>query len=273
MESVIEIITPEKAREYLKRNCRNNRKIGERRVQNYAKDMAAGAWQLNGEAIKFNKDGILIDGQHRLLAVIKAGVPIKMLVIRDVDNTVSLYDRGYSRATYSSLLMSGVNKELANTITCGVAKLKLMMSKGRSYYSDNQIEQFLLDNADALITAKAIGCKYTVSKNKTARVCTNNVVFVTALFDAINAGESKKDLEKFCEIISTGFYDDKSQTSAVVCRNDLISRAIDIKTSSSTRILAVIQIKKAIYDFCHRIPRTKSYANWTKDIYEKGENV
>lgn len=50
----------------------HNRHIRERKVRNYAIDMLNSEWLETGEAIKFAKTGELLDGQHRLLAVIKA---------------------------------------------------------------------------------------------------------------------------------------------------------------------------------------------------------
>ena len=51
----------------------------------YAADMKAGRWQLNGEAIKFDKNGHLLNGQHRLHAVVRADTTIQMLVISGLD--------------------------------------------------------------------------------------------------------------------------------------------------------------------------------------------
>ena len=270
MKSNIEWITPDKAQEYLKKNCKNNRRINERRISIYAEDMRDGKWQLNGEAIKFNKKGILIDGQHRLMAIIKSGVAVKMLILRDIDNNISLYDRGQVRATYASLRMSGFDKDIANTLTCGVAKLELMMMHGSgNFFSDSQIQQYLIDNVELILKAKTIGNRFAGTNG--GRVGTNNAVMITAIYEALSAGESEEDLIKFCEIIYTGFYDNKNQKAAVVCRNDLLSNAIDIKTSSTARIRAVLQIDKAIYDFCRRNPRTRSYAKWDQVVYGKGE--
>ncbi|MFD7100790.1 hypothetical protein [Streptomyces xanthophaeus] len=74
------LVTPDMAKTWLKQND-HNRTIRSRAVADYARDMAAGAWLMNGEAIKLAADGTLLDGQHRLLAVTEAGVSVPMLVI------------------------------------------------------------------------------------------------------------------------------------------------------------------------------------------------
>lgn len=93
MKVDVETITPKMAEEYLKHN-KINRTLKDKRVTSYANDMKDGAWQLNGEAIRFNKSGDLIDGQHRLNAIIRANKPIQTVVMRGINDTVSVYDRG-----------------------------------------------------------------------------------------------------------------------------------------------------------------------------------
>lgn len=78
-------ITPELAREWL-RKVKRNRNVTKSVVKKYAKDMSNGDWILTGESLKFSIDGFLIDGQHRLEAVIEADTTILCCVtwgIRD----------------------------------------------------------------------------------------------------------------------------------------------------------------------------------------------
>ncbi|NUP17677.1 MAG: hypothetical protein HOV73_18265 [Streptomyces sp.] len=78
--AVVIDVTPELARVWLRANTRN-RKTRDRAVTEYARDMAAGHWNLNGEAIKFSHDGSLLDGQHRLRAVVESDTTVQMLVV------------------------------------------------------------------------------------------------------------------------------------------------------------------------------------------------
>lgn len=98
MDITQEKITPEMAQEYLKFNTENYRSLSKDRVISYAADMKNGRWQFNGESIKFSENGQLIDGQHRLQAIIRAGVPVDMLVIRGVKDDVDIYDIGAQRS-------------------------------------------------------------------------------------------------------------------------------------------------------------------------------
>lgn len=80
IESYVITITPEMAAEILAEEYPNRHKsIGT--IDAYARRMAENKWKLNGEAVKFDKDGNLIDGQHRLEASVKSGMPFETLVV------------------------------------------------------------------------------------------------------------------------------------------------------------------------------------------------
>ncbi len=94
----LEEIGPELAEQMLAANCMN-RSIAGSIVEKYARDMRDGRWQLNGQTIKISADGKLLDGQHRLEAVKKAGRPFKVIVVRGVlTSTFGSLDAGRRRA-------------------------------------------------------------------------------------------------------------------------------------------------------------------------------
>lgn len=103
----VETITPDLALEMLGNN-ENNRNLRNRAVTLYARDMIAGNWSLNGEAIKIDTDGCLVDGQHRLNAIIAADVPVQMLVVRGLPSgSGATVDLGLRRQTKDMLDMQG----------------------------------------------------------------------------------------------------------------------------------------------------------------------
>ena len=72
----VETITPKLAEKWMEAN-KNNRPLRRSLVGRYAGAIRRGQWELNGESIKFDEDGVLFDGQHRLAAVVEANKPIK----------------------------------------------------------------------------------------------------------------------------------------------------------------------------------------------------
>lgn len=81
MQVTTEAVTPFMAETWLKQNVRN-RPVNETRVATIAEDILAGRWVVNGDAIRFGADGTLYDGQHRLMAICKAGVAVPSNVVR-----------------------------------------------------------------------------------------------------------------------------------------------------------------------------------------------
>jgi hypothetical protein len=77
----VEHISPDVARALLADND-HNRNMRPPRVAQLAEAMKRGEWELNGETIKIAADGTLLDGQHRLQAVVESGIGIDTLVMR-----------------------------------------------------------------------------------------------------------------------------------------------------------------------------------------------
>ncbi len=73
-------ITPRDATEWLRCN-KNNRPLRKRHVTFLANEILSGNWQVNGQAIVIADDEQVLDGQHRLFAIIEAGKSIQSLVV------------------------------------------------------------------------------------------------------------------------------------------------------------------------------------------------
>lgn len=107
--STIETINPTIAEQYLARNVKNRPKKA-RAIERYARDMAAGKWGLTGEAIKFDTNGNLIDGQNRLSAVVESGSTIQTVVQRGLEpETQGIMDNSVPRSGGDQLALNGFN--------------------------------------------------------------------------------------------------------------------------------------------------------------------
>ena len=131
MSYVTENITPEKAQVYLKTSL-GNRPISQPTVLSYADSMKSGKWMLNGMCIIFDADGHLIDGHHRLLAVIKAGIPVKFDVARGVSaDAFTTYDCGRHRTLGQLIAMQGAKHY--NIIASIVISNEALEKRGRLF--------------------------------------------------------------------------------------------------------------------------------------------
>lgn len=96
-------VTPAMAEKWLK-NYRNVRPISWGQVAAFANDMRSGNWRLTHQGIAFDENGNLVDGGHRLHAIIQANMEILMVVtsIGGIEITDPI-DRGRPRSVGSIL--------------------------------------------------------------------------------------------------------------------------------------------------------------------------
>lgn len=78
-------------------------------MNRYKAEMLAGRWKENGQPIVFEGNNYLVDGQHRLRAIIEADIPVKSLVVYGVDTDAAMtIDTGLSRTLGDVFMMRGV---------------------------------------------------------------------------------------------------------------------------------------------------------------------
>jgi len=135
MNYVTENITPEKAQEYLKTSI-GNRPISKPVVHSYSDTMKKGGWLLNGMCIIFDVDGHLIDGHHRLLAVIDAGIPVRFDVCRGANrDSFTTYDCGRHRTIGQLLAMQDVKNY--NLVASIVVANDRLINSGRLWENNS----------------------------------------------------------------------------------------------------------------------------------------
>lgn len=130
-------VNPGLAREWLDQNT-NNRNLRKANVEKYGRDMRAGEWSINGSTIVFSTKGVLLDGQHRLHAVIEKDATVPLLVVRGVvDKAKHTIDDGAkrrlgdrlkiddigagNRTVLASLLRRGAMWDRGNFVNTGTA--------------------------------------------------------------------------------------------------------------------------------------------------------
>ncbi len=107
MDVQVELITPQIAGLYLAANT-HNRTCGDSRIRELAGSMKRNEWQLNGDAIRFDVEGVLADGQGRLKACLLSGIPFTTLVIRGLPKEAfKTIDLGKKRSVADVLSIEG----------------------------------------------------------------------------------------------------------------------------------------------------------------------
>lgn len=121
-------ITPDLAKELLENYNVRNRPLCEERVQALALEMERGTWKTNGDTIRFAGNRLL-DGQHRLSAVVLADKPITALVVIGLDEDVfSTIDVGKKRTPADTLAVLGESNTIR--LAAALALLEAYLEKG-----------------------------------------------------------------------------------------------------------------------------------------------
>lgn len=99
-----EHITPERAAELLDRNRGDNRNLAASRIARYSKILEKGEWAVTHQGLAIDSDGHLMDGQHRLEAIVNSGKGATMMVCSDMDPEIfHKLDAGLARSAQSFL--------------------------------------------------------------------------------------------------------------------------------------------------------------------------
>lgn len=107
MRSKVQTITPKKATELLEANT-SNRPLSRATVRAFAGAMQRGEWVVTHQGIAFDTKGVLVDGQHRLAAIIEADTPVDLTVFTDVEEgTFDVLDTGKKRNAADVLAVEG----------------------------------------------------------------------------------------------------------------------------------------------------------------------
>lgn len=131
-------VTPEMAREILANHNELNRRMNMGHVKALAHNMKTGTWRFNGDTIRFDKDGNLIDGQHRLKAVILADMTITFIFAEGFDSeTIKTIDQEIKPRNLSDLLK--INEvENCNTIAGIINKYFVMKLSNASFLDSHR---------------------------------------------------------------------------------------------------------------------------------------
>lgn len=213
VRSGIERICPETAKAMLEKTKENgfvNRHVSLRIVENYASAMRRGEWECNGETIKISTAGSVIDGQHRLLAVIASGVTIKCLVVRNVsDSAFKSIDKGKKR-THGDIL--GIMGYSNRNVLAAASRIVMRFEKTESFTQGPNASSGVMDSELSMPVFEYIAQNPDIIES-TQFICQHKnyewsrpVSHVTALH-CIFARKSQDDCDEFFRKLAKSDFD------------------------------------------------------------------
>ena len=130
-------IDPIIARKWLETRELNTRMVRKTKIRNDAEDMLAGRWHENGDVIRIAPDGELLDGMHRLSAIIRANAEITLWVAFGVPKeAMGTIDIGAARSLNDYLKLAG---EQHNIVQAGITRRLYAWEQGHRIYAGGSV--------------------------------------------------------------------------------------------------------------------------------------
>lgn len=144
-------VTPEMAKAWLDSNNFNRPRRPDL-VAKYVKQINQGRWRLTHQGIAFTRFGTLLDGQHRLFAIIECGVILPFRVfINEPPENFAVIDCGKNRTALDVTRMG--NKDSTLT-TAHMNTLKAMLAgagcKTANVWSNIELDELYYEHSDAV---------------------------------------------------------------------------------------------------------------------------
>lgn len=232
------MITKEVADKMLGHNTNNYRRMKKQLVEKYARAMLLGEWKENGEPIVFDEDGVLKDGQHRLMAILESGVAVKMLVVRGVSRDIYTFDEGGIRTMGDRARAEGMD---LHTSTLGAVTLILNEFKDDKYIPNDEKMQYAWDHLHDLKKVQLFSRRGSSNQILRRSAC------IAALYCAHEMSIlSDEKLEAFCQIVNNGMPDGCNvPDGALALRNTLIE---GIRNPETGKIYTGSGMSKSIFE-------------------------
>lgn len=237
--SVVDI-TPETARQWLERNI-GNRPASPAHVAKLEKAIKDGKWKMTGDPIRFSKTGKLIDGQHRLQAILNSGMTVTCVVMRDLDDEIfDVLDSGKGRQKSDVLFVElGLPVE-----TCK------MLASAVTWIIDYEREQFgFPGKADKTEVMRFVQDNHlTVAAAEYAQALPRNAPVprsIAAMFYFYASQRNKEAAERFIERFMVGAVTGP-QDNLLYLRNRCFASSVDRRPLHRSQVLrALIRIWNA----------------------------
>lgn len=145
----VEQIDPKTAEAYLEHN-KINRPLRKGGVEKFATDMKNGDWGLTHQAIAFDEQGNILDGQHRLWAIVESGCTIEMPVARGLDPSArDFIDQGIPRTVVDVAKLRDP-KSLVTQFWGAAARRMMIGTRTHVVYTRQEVLNFMETHEKAL---------------------------------------------------------------------------------------------------------------------------
>jgi hypothetical protein len=206
MKLEIVTMTPEWAHQILTTQNTKNRQLRPSVVRRYARAIEAGQWKLTQQGVAIGSNGVLLDGQHRLAAIVDTGQPVQIALATDCDPSIFMVmDTGFARKASDVLQMEGISN---STILAAGIKLCILYERHSDkiwsgwdlrFPSHTDIETYASQRFEDITWAGQIA----INSYRQCKKINKSACFAFALL-ALDGGWPKCTVENFCEKLGNG---------------------------------------------------------------------
>ena len=214
------LVSPKMAKMALGNMC-INRKLRPSLIKKYAHSMLQGQWKINGEAIVFSKSGVLLEGQHRMNAVVVADISVPMLIVKGVEDSkevLATINDGASRTLTDRLTMQGITLNNIHAATLRSLLFGLSQAQGNGR---NPSSRFTTLDYIELFEKHYDAIEFAVSATRNKRGIASASVCgaISRAYYHVDKGE----LLRFCNALVDNYAQSPEERSATLLHSFLLT--------------------------------------------------
>lgn len=195
MEITLQRISPEFASDLLEGNT-GNRTVNRNHVNFLAGQIKESAWKVTGDPIKLNASGRILDGQHRLMAIVQAGIAVEVFIAFGVpDEVFTVLDTGKVRTARDVLSIESLkspNDQASLARSIMMHRERKLNTKVRAY-TNQEVLDFCIEN-DLLIHVNLAAMYF----KKGVMLTRTSVAFCSYIFHQLDPKKSGEFLDALC---------------------------------------------------------------------------
>lgn len=254
-----EVVTPELATKWLEGNT-HNRSVRDAVVARYAADMLAGRWLQTHQGIAFDEESTLIDGQHRLFAIIESSTPVRLQVTRGLSlETQVIVDDGIPRTIVDVARLSDPSMAGGTPLHTAVSH-RMFMGLSQTTTARTKLEKlaFMKKHWEAVSFGVSL---FPMPK----RVKGLSSAAMIAVFAMAFHHEDRATLQRAAKVLIDGMSADALDFGLIKLRNFLLTRGRSTGSQGGVDVYA--KTERAVYNYCHKQPMSRNLVPASVELY------
>ena len=239
--------TPDRARNALENNVKNRTPGRQGQIPSIKESICSGKWDDNVSKINFDSDGVLSDGQNRLIACSDTGINIRVLTTWGVNKTAQhVTDRRGSRKLSDDLTIAGFRNSASLAAMARIQyykskgyTAKQILNRGSQYIKapDVLVFDFFINNSDQIIQENK-RCERIYESVRDLKISGDVLRTLVPEFDSI----SITDATEFWDRLSSGVTD-REDDAIILLRRRLAASSRNTNIKIPNNVVAALIIK------------------------------